>query len=233
MRLSIIVPVLNEATQLPHLLESLIPLVRNQHEVIIVDGGSKDGTPQLATCLGFTVIHAERGRARQMNAGAQQAHGDVLLFLHADTILPASAEFDITQALCRTGATGNTNSKAPCWGRFDVHIAASAWMFRVIEKMINLRSRLSGIATGDQALFVRRDSFQPVGGFPEVALMEDIALSKKLKQLSRSANIRACVSTSGRRWESKGIWRTIFLMWRLRWLYWRGVSPQDLWRHYQ
>ncbi|MEO6958406.1 MAG: TIGR04283 family arsenosugar biosynthesis glycosyltransferase [Burkholderiaceae bacterium] len=224
MKLSIIVPLLNEAQELPGLLEQLLHFVRLGVEVIIADGGSSDGCADIAECAGFTVVRTARGRARQMNAAAALATGDTLLFLHADTRLPRETKAHITQAL-----TGEKQ----VWGRFDVCISGRSAMLRVISHMMNLRSRLTGIATGDQTIFVTRSAFDAVEGFPDQPLMEDIELSKRLLTLSRPACIAQCVVTSGRRWEAKGVWRTIFLMWRLRWNYWRGVSAQRLLEDYR
>ena len=214
MKLSIIVPVLNEVQALPLLLEQLSPLMRQGCELIIADGGSEDGSADIAECAGCTVVRSARGRARQMNAGAARATGIALLFLHADTQLPDGAAVLIAQALA---------GGASCWGRFDVRIAGRPLMLRVVGCMMNLRSRLSGIATGDQAMFVSHAAFAAVGGFPDQPLMEDIELSKRLRALSHPACVDRCVITSGRRWETRGVWRTILLMWRLRWAYWRGV----------
>lgn len=158
-----------------------------------------------------------------MNAGAALARGDVLLFLHADTQLPADADAEVRQAIA-SGAL---------WGRFDVRICGQAWMLRVVAALMNARSRWSGIATGDQALFVRREVFERLGGFPDQPLMEDIEMTKRLRQLARPACLRAQVTTSGRRWDSRGVWRTIFLMWRLRWRYWRGEAPEQLAQAYR
>jgi len=159
-----------------------------------------------------------------MNAGAAQAAAEFLLFLHADTRLPARAMQLIDRAL----ADGRR-----VWGRFDVRIRGRAFMLRVVSWMMNLRSRLTGIATGDQALFMTRAAFDRVGGFPDQPLMEDIEISRRLLGLSRPACIAQCVEPSGRRWESNGVWRTIVLMWRLRWDYWRGVPVQELARAYR
>ena len=221
MRLSIILPVLNEAARLPGQLAALSPL---DAEVIVADGGSQDGSPEIAREAGITVVQSEAGRARQMNAGSAVAHGDVLLFLHADTCLPASAVQRIHAALA---------DHRRAWGRFDVRIEGRPRMLRVIAAMMNLRSRLSGIATGDQAMFVRRDAFEAVRGFPDQPLMEDIELSRRLRRISRPACLRARVITSGRRWEKRGVWRTVILMWRLRWAYWRGVATDELARRYR
>jgi rSAM/selenodomain-associated transferase 2 len=216
--LSIIVPVLNEAAGIEATLRALAHLRQQGAEVIVVDGGSHDDTFHQAQAHASVVLTAPRGRARQMNAGAAKARGEVLLFLHADTQLPPQADRLVLDAIA-AGAV---------WGRFDVRIVGCAWMLRVVAALMNARSRLSGIATGDQALFVRRDTFERIGGFPEQPLMADIELSKRLRQGARPACLRAQVATSGRRWESRGVWTTILLMWRLRWRYWRGESPERL-----
>ena len=200
-------------------LEALAALRARGHEVIVVDGGSSDGTPELAAPLCDRVVLAPRGRALQMNAGAALARGDALLFLHADSFLPARAD-ELVFAALRTRV----------WGRFDVTIEARTWLLGVVGRAMNLRSRLSGIATGDQAIFVRRAAFP---GFPEIALMEDIAFSKRMKRLGRPACLRARVRTSGRRWESRGVLRTIGLMWRLRLAYFLGAHPDELARRYE
>lgn len=228
MQLSIIIPVLNEAENLPGLLEHLVPLRAGGSEVIVVDGGSGDGSPQLASRAGVRLVAAGRGRARQMNAGAAAASGDVLLFLHADTMLPMLAGQAIETAI-RSG--GRAAERA--WGRFDVRIDGRPFMLRVIAALMNWRSRLTGIATGDQAMFVTRRAFEAAGGFPEQPLMEDIELSKRLRALSRPICLAERVTTSGRRWEANGVWRTIWLMWRLRWAYWRGVDAAELARLYR
>lgn len=224
MRISIIVPMLNEAETLPDLLAHLLPWQRCGCEVLLVDGGSRDGSAAMAECAGFTVLHAEWGRARQMNAGAQAASGEVLLFLHADTRLPAAADHLVRQALADATAS---------WGRFDVQIAGRPPMLHVVGWMMNRRSRLTGIATGDQAIFVRRTVFKAIGGFPDQPLMEDVELSRRLKKRGAPACLKARVITSGRRWETRGVWRTILLMWRLRLAYWLGASPEQLARQYR
>lgn len=222
--LSIIVPVRNEAVVLPALLARLLALQRAGCEVLLVDGGSEDGSIALIDGAGFAVVHAPAGRARQMNAGAAWASGETLLFLHADTELPHGALDCVHQALA---------SGVHHWGRFDVRISGQHWMLRVIGHMMNLRSRLTGITTGDQALFMTRAVFDAVGGFPDQALMEDIELSKRLCRQSRPACVSRCVTTSGRRWETRGVWSTMVLMWRLRWDYWRGVPADQLARAYR
>ena len=224
MKLSIIIPMLNEAAQLPELFAHLLPLQRAGCEIVFADGGSTDGSATLAEAAGVIVVSAARGRAGQMNAGAARASGEVLLFLHADTRLPHGAAQHIAQAL----ADGRH-----CWGRVDVRITGRIFMLRVIAQLMNWRSRFSGIATGDQAMFVRREAFERVQGFPDQPLMEDIELSRRLKRLSPPACIAHCVNTSGRRWETRGVWRAIFLMWRLRWAYWRGADAAGLAERYR
>jgi rSAM/selenodomain-associated transferase 2 len=221
--LSVVMPVLDEAAGIEATLRALAPLRMLGAEVIVVDGGSRDATVALAAPCADHVLLSPCGRARQMNAGAAQARGDVLLFLHADTLLPDGAEAQIRQALQRGAA----------WGRFDVRIGGRSGMLRVVAACMNARSRWTGIATGDQALFVRREVFERIGGFPDQPLMEDIELSRRLRGIGRPACLRARVTTSGRRWETRGVWRTIVLMWRLRWRYWRGESPQSLARAYR
>jgi rSAM/selenodomain-associated transferase 2 len=220
--LSIIMPVLNEAEHIVGALEALAPLRRRGTEVIVVNGGSGDATVQLAESLADHVICAPRGRAVQMNAGAALARGEVLLFLHADTTLPQDADCLVLDGLGRARRA---------WGRFDVRIEGRAAL-TVIAAMMNLRSRLTGIATGDQAIFVRRDIFASAGGFPEIALMEDIALSRRLKKHGRPLCLSQRVGTSGRRWEQHGLGRTILLMWRLRLAYFLGAEPTALARQY-
>ena len=221
--LSIIMPALNEAAgeeaRISAALTALGPLVARGAQLIVADGGSTDGSDKLAGAAGATVVYAQRGRATQMNAGAKQAGGNVLLFLHADTLLPADADQHIVQALASGQAV---------WGRFDVCIAGQSPMLRVVAAFMNLRSRYSGIATGDQALFMNRAAFDAVGGFPDQPLMEDVEISKRLRRLSRPAGLHAKVTTSGRRWEANGVWHTIVLMWRLRFAYWRGAAPERL-----
>src|SRR5437764_7298432 len=215
-RLSIVMPVLNEAAGIGEALAALAPLRARGHEVIVVDGGSTDDTVELAAPVCDQVVRAPRGRALQMNAGARVASGDTLVFLHADTRLPAHADDEIARA-------------DAIWGRFDVRIASPRPLLRLVARAMNLRSRLSGIATGDQAIFVRQQAFP---GFPEIPLMEDIAFSQRMKRRGRPACLRACVTTSARRWEARGVVRTILLMWRLRLLYALGIAPQRLAREY-
>jgi len=217
-RLSIIVPALNEAQGIGRTLRALAPLRARGHEVIVADGGSDDGSGELAAPLADRIIAAPRGRARQMNAGAAAATGGALLFLHADTILPPDADRLVLEALAER-----------VWGRFDVSIDGRSPLLPVIAFFMNGRSRLTGIATGDQAIFVRRAAFP---GFAEIALMEDVAFSRSMKRLSPPASLRETVTTSGRRWERNGIARTVLLMWRLRLAYFLGASPDELARRY-
>ncbi|MBB3329472.1 rSAM/selenodomain-associated transferase 2 [Halomonas campaniensis] len=222
-RLSIIIPVLDEADTLEALLDDLQGLRHQGVELIVVDGGSRDGSGERAAPLVDRVLAAARGRAVQMNAGARVARGERLLFLHADTLLPPGADRLIAGAL----------AGRHCWGRFDIQLAGRHPLLPVIATAMNLRSRLTGIATGDQALFMTREAFAAAGGFPEQPLMEDIEMSRRLKRRSSPACLRQRVVSSGRRWERQGAWATIRLMWRLRWRYWRGESPEHLAREYR
>ena len=220
-RLSVIVPVLDEALAIEAALAPLQARRGAALELIVVDGGSRDATRQLAAPLADRVIVAPRGRALQMNAGAAAACGEHLLFLHADTVLPADAFDAIESAL-----------SAHEWGRFDVTIVGRDPLLAVVAALMNLRSRLTGIATGDQAIFVRRAAFEAAGGFPPIPLMEDVALSRALRRRSRPACLRSRVLTSGRRWERQGTLRTILRMWRLRLAYALGADPHRLARQY-
>lgn len=218
LRLSVIVPVWQEAATIKTTLQHLAPLREAGHQVLVVDGGSDDGTQQLAEPLCNRVLSSGRGRAIQMNAGAAVATGNVLLFLHADTRLPES----VLAALERFHASRNA------WGRFNVRLSGKRPLFRVIEWFMNQRSWLTGIATGDQALFVRSPVFEVLRGFREMPLMEDVELCSRLRLVSRPFCVTDPVVTDSRRWEQGGAWRTIFLMWRLRWRFWRGESPETL-----
>ena len=223
-RLSIVVPMLNEASVIERTLGALAPMRARGVQVIAADGGSTDGSAALAAPLADAVIGAAPGRALQMNAGAAASHGAVILFLHADTALPADADLLISAAMERSGAA---------WGRFDVTIKGRSPMLPVIAALMNRRSRLTGIATGDQAMFVARAAFFGVKGFPEQPLMEDIALSRRLKTCSAPVCLAQRVITSGRRWDTHGAWRTIFLMWQLRLRYWLGASADTLAKAYR
>jgi rSAM/selenodomain-associated transferase 2 len=225
MKLSIVMPVLNEADRIEEALRALAPLRRRGVEVVVADGGSSDATIVLARPLADIVIAAPRGRGAQMNAGAAASGGDVLLFLHADTRLPGEADALIRDGLARAGCTSG-----PFWGRFDIRIAGAHPLFPLIAAAMNLRSRITGIATGDQAIFMLRAAFGP--GFPDIALMEDIAMTKRLKRSGPPLCIAAPVVTSGRRWEKHGVMRTIVLMGWLRLAYFLGANPAWLARSY-
>ncbi|GAA0850516.1 TIGR04283 family arsenosugar biosynthesis glycosyltransferase [Marinobacter szutsaonensis] len=221
--LSVIVPVWQEAGAIVETLQALGPLRKAGHEVIVVDAGSPDRTAELARPWCDRVAVSGMGRAVQMNAGAAVAAGNVLLFLHADTRLPGSALVELEKF-----------SRSRCgWGRFDVALSARRPIFRVIAWFMNRRSRLTGICTGDQAMFVRRAVFEALGGFREIPLMEDVEFSRRLRLVSRPWCIADPVVTDSRRWEQNGPWRTILLMWRLRWRYWRGESPESLAQAYR
>lgn len=217
MNLSIVMPVLNEAGDIAG---ALAGLRARGVEVVVIDGGSQDRTAELAQPLADRVLSAPRGRAAQMNAGAAVATGDALLFLHADTRLPENADRLVLDGLTRHP-----------WGRFDVAFDQGGWL-RLVAAMMNLRSRLTGIATGDQAMFMTRAAYDAAGGFPAIALMEDIAMSARLKRLGRPLCLSARVTTSGRRWRRHGLWRTILLMWGLRLRYFFGSDPARLARAY-
>ena len=222
--LSIVIPVLDEATTIVEALRALAPPRARGAEVIVVDGGSADDTVRLATPLADRALASARGRATQMNAGAKIARGDVLLFLHADTRLPADADRLIVEGLAQSRRA---------WGRFADAIQGRHPLLPVIAAFMNARSRLTGIATGDQAIFMTRAAFTKAGGFPEIALMEDIEFVRCLQRISPPLALRARVTTSGRRWENRGVLRTVFLMWRLRLAYFFGASPEDLRREYE
>jgi rSAM/selenodomain-associated transferase 2 len=220
-RLTIVLPVLNEAAIIFGALRALAPLRIRGAEIIVADGGSTDDTRDLALPFADRVITVAPGRGAPLNAGAALGTGDALLFLHADTILPDDADRLIAAALAQRA-----------WGRFDLRIAGRHPFLAVVARMINWRSRITGIATGDQAIFVTREAFTAVGGFPDLPLMEDIAISQRLKRLCRPFCIATPAITSGRRWEQKGVIRTILLMWRLRLAYYLGVEPARLARWY-
>ncbi len=219
--LSIVIPVLEESAGIAAALAPLQALRARGVEVLVVDGGSTDDTVVRATPLADRVLVAPRGRASQMNAGAAAARGDALLFLHADARLPEGADALVARALAERA-----------WGRFDVRIDGASTLLPLVAVMMNLRSRLTGIATGDQAMFMRREAFEAAGRFPAIPLMEDIELSARLKRLSPPACLREAVATSGRRWDRHGALRTILLMWSLRLRYFFGASPDSLARAY-
>jgi len=216
--LSIIIPTLNEQAEIESCLKNLQALREMGVEVIVADGGSMDQTCELATPYADQIVSSERGRARQMNTGAEFASGEHLLFLHADTELPP--DFSIAWLASLQ------------WGFFPVKLSGSAWQLRLIERAMNIRSRLFGIGTGDQALFIRHTLFKSLSGFAEIPLMEDVEFCRRLKSISKPAFQRGAVTTSSRRWEQRGIARTVMQMWCLRWAYFFGVSPERLARQY-
>ena len=222
-RLSIVIPTLNEAETVDALMHHLLGLWVCGVEILVVDGGSRDDTLARVRPLATRVITAPPGRATQMNAGARASHGEHLLFLHADTRLPKRTDRLVAQALAGTH----------CWGRFNVRLEGRHPLLPLIAFAMNRRSRLTGIATGDQAMFMTRQAFEAVGGFPDQPLMEDIELSRRLKRLSPPACLGARVTSSGRRWDWGGAWATIWLMWRLRFRYWRGEAAEVLAREYR
>jgi len=217
--ISIIVPCLNESEIIVGALQALQPFRDRGAEVLVVDGGSRDDTAGRARGWDDRVLLTQRGRACQMNTGAAAARGDILLFLHADCALPGSADHLIIEGL---------NRERKGWGRFDVNLRGRHPMLRMIATLMNLRSRLTGIATGDQGIFVTRALFEAAGRFPEIALMEDVALSKQLKRFNAPLCLRHPITASGRRWERHGVVRTVLLMWRLRLAYCLGADPDEL-----
>jgi rSAM/selenodomain-associated transferase 2 len=221
MRISVIIPVFNEVKSIAATLRGLERL--KPDELIVVDGGSSDGTREVCRKFGVELYATPKARARQMNFGAQRATGEVLVFLHADTRLPPSAFDDIRAALRDQRIVG---------GRFDLQLDAVRPMLKLIGFMISLRSRISKVATGDQAIFVRREVFAELGGYPDIPLMEDVAFSRALKHRGAVACLRSCVVTSARRWEKEGVWRTVLKMWLLKALYLAGISPIRLTRYY-
>lgn len=213
---------LNEAATIASTLDALRRGARDA-EIVVVDGGSIDASVAIARPLCDVLISAARGRALQMNAGARASHGDALVFVHADTIVPTTFAADIAAALSDPAVNG---------GRFDVELDASALPYRIIGAMISLRSRISRTGTGDQAIFVRRDVFDRIGGFPELELCEDLEFSRRLKRAGRVACLRTRVTTSARRWNRDGVARTVVRMWMIRAMYLMGVPPDRLKRMY-
>lgn len=229
MQVSIIVPVLNEAEQLEPLLSHLQHWRDQGCEIILVDGGSTDQTLALLQASPFKVATSPAGRAVQMNTGAQTSRGELLVFLHADTQLPATALHQLA-ALGQTNTNTTNNNR---WGFFQVRIVGRSIWLKLVSWMMNRRSQWTGIATGDQALFINRELFNTLGGFPEQPLMEDIEICKRLRAINKPLCLAGPATTSGRRWDQQGVWRTIILMWRLRFAYWRGVSADELAQYYR
>lgn len=221
MKLSIVIPALNESAVIQQTLNDLQHLRRRGHELILVDGGSDDNTIYLADGLVDQIVNAPRGRSLQMNAGAESAVGDALLFLHADTSLPENAASLVAKCLRSEG-----------WGRFDVRLTGRHFLFRIIERLISWRSRITGIASGDQGMFISTALFKRLGGYAPMPIMEDIELSRRLVKIQRPHCLRACVTTGSRRWEQNGIVATVLLMWRLRLKYYTGTAPEILVKAY-
>lgn len=212
--ISIIIPVLNEGGQIQQCL-GVLQLLKNQCEIIVVDGGSIDDTVEISKPLANKVIVSVKGRAKQMNAGAEKAKGEMLVFLHADTFLPENA----------LELIGQINQD---WGRFNIQLNGKSVMLKVISAFMNWRSRITGIATGDQVIFVNKQLFNVVGGYPDIALMEDISLCDKLKKIKPPICLNAQVVSSGRRWEQFGVFKTVLLMWNIRIRYFLGENPETL-----
>lgn len=223
MKISVIIPAYHERQNLVNLISQLEMMARYGHEIIVVNGDITDDTTQCMLDSSVTVIHSDKGRAKQMNAGARQASGIIYWFLHADSDLLHPLEHYLQFI-----STLNKNQ----WGRFHLKIDASAFIYRIIETMINFRSKLTDISTGDQSLFIHKDLFDRVGGFTDIEIMEDIDMSRKLKKVSRPVIAQTCLITSARRWQNRGVLRTILLMWKLRLYYFFGVPPKKLAKMY-
>ncbi len=221
-KISIIIPVLNEHACIVDTLLKLQPLRRRGHEIILVDGGSSDASVVMAEAFVDKLFCTEAGRARQMNLGACHSSGDILFFLHADTCVPDNVDRLIHSAI------GNQSG----WGHFNITLAGAHPLMRIIEVAMNLRSRVTGIATGDQGLFISRDWFTSIGGFPDQPLMEDIEFSRSLKALAPPLCLTHRLITSGRRWERCGVSRTLLRMWCLRAAYFLGVPARQLVKQY-
>jgi len=222
-RISVIIPALNEAGNIVRTLDSLQPMRRRGHEIIVVDGGSDDETLAISRPLTDQLVEATRGRANQMRAGAAVASGAVIWFLHADTVPPGSADRLILNELVQPDSR---------WGFFNVLFPGDSLMLKVVALLMNLRARITGIATGDQGIFITRVLYEKIGGIPAIPLMEDIALSRTLKRYTRPAVIRKKLVSSPRRWEKHGVTKTILMMWGLRLAYFIGVDPARLAKYY-
>lgn len=222
--ISIIIPCLNEAATIQTTLTRLQPMRDRGQQLIVVDGGSEDGSLSLASPLADKALRSAKGRARQMNTGMEAADGAILWFLHADTLPPADADLQLASAMQKHHHS---------WGRFDIQLSGNAMLLRMVEQSMNWRSRITGIATGDQGIFVRTETLRRLGGYTDIPLMEDIDLSSRLKaSCGRPLCLTQRLITSSRRWEHNGIFRTILLMWRLRLAYALGVNPASLARRY-
>ena len=217
---SFVIPILDEQDAVASLLRYLragFPAA----ELIVVDGGSADRSVSRAMGLCDQLLLAERGRALQMNLGGRASSSDYLCFLHADSLPGVSA-----------GQLQGCLASEPPWGFCRVRLSGGRRAFRIIEWFMNQRSRLTSVATGDQMLFLRRSLFEDSGGFDDIPLMEDVAYSKRLRRVARPLIIPQPVQSSSRRWEQRGVVRTVLSMWGLRLAYAMGVSPRRLWEHY-
>ncbi len=223
MIISVIIPTFNESKNITATLKQLQALRKNGHKVLLADGGSTDNTIALAAPFVDEIIISEKGRATQMNSAAVKTQSDVLWFLHADTLVPENSD----TIICR-----HLENTRKVWGRFNIQLSGQNFLFRVIENMINLRSKLTGIATGDQGIFIQQDIFKKLNGFSEIPLMEDIEITKRLKKISSPVCITHKLTTSSRRWGKHGILKTVFLMWQLRLAYYIGASANKLARKY-
>jgi len=223
LKISIIIPILNDADLLKKQLQSLQAWRAAGHEIIVVDGGSEETITASDREMADRFLSTNRGRALQMNEGARLADGDILLFLHADSGLPENAGTLIERAMEDCTAS---------WGRFDVRLSSERLIFRIIGWAINIRSYITGVATGDQGLFVRRSVFEQLAGYAPIPLMEDVEISKRLRRITRPIRLKGQIVTSSRRWEQHGVFSTVFLMWWLRLLYFLGVSPEKLIKKY-
>lgn len=221
--LSIIIPTFNEQKNIRDLLRLLQPVRDCGAELIVVDGGSTDSSCEVAEPLCDHLIHSERGRAMQMNAGAAIANGELLWFLHADSI-PSDAVFDRLQKICDSGEH--------IWGRFNISMSGSHFLLKIVAFMMNIRSWVTGIATGDQGIFIHRNLFEEVNGFSNISLMEDISMCSELKKIKMPFCCREKLVTSSRKWEEKGVFRTIVLMWWIRFAYAMGRNPKKLHQQY-
>jgi rSAM/selenodomain-associated transferase 2 len=216
-RISIIIPVLNEARNIKQAVASTQP--STNVEVIVVDGGSNDGTVEIAESLGVKLISAPRGRAAQMNAGALAASGEILLFLHADSRLSAGFDIIVRTALQQPGVVA---------GAFAVRIDAQLWSLRLVEWGVNWRSRFLQMPYGDQAIFLTKEIFHKIGKFPEIPIMEDFELIRRLRRTGEITIINVPVLTSARRWLKNGVFKTTLTNQIIIVAYLLGVSPKRI-----
>ena len=224
MQISVIIPVLNEAESIQKCLEQFYQ--EDVIDVVVVDGGSTDGTPDkvVSAGVGRCVSSPKPGRASQMNFGAEKAVGDVFLFLHADTFLPPNGLALIREVMAKQHVVG---------GRFELGLAEKRLGFRLIAYLSTLRSKFLGITYGDQGIFVRRDVFGAVGGYPALELFEDSEFCNVVKKCGQFVLLPAQVCSSTRRWQKWGVVRTVIWMWVLRVLFVCGISDKTLSQWYR